>query len=201
MLKTFFAKKISRSQEFFSVSLPRSKIHLQKKSRSCETERSLESVTRVPICFHDTRSLDEIENCRLRRRQQQPQKFEVDQSVVDVVVVVVVDVVAVVDVVFLSLGKDEIVQNKASVKNVFEVGESEIETRVARFDTFQRKFLFHFLLLFLQGQTRQQQKTGLPESGADACYLRGMILRDAENATTCYFKKGCFHVMFQSLIQ
>ena len=90
-------------------------MHLQKKSRSFETERSLESVTRVPICFHDTRSLDEIENCRLRRRQQQPQKFEVDQSVV---VVVVVDVVAVVDVVFLSLGKVEIVQNKASVKNI-----------------------------------------------------------------------------------
>ena len=74
----------------------------------------------MPICFHDTRSLDEIENCRLRRRQQQPQKFEVDQSVV-VVVVDVVDVVAVVDVVdvvFLSLGKDEIVQNEASVKNI-----------------------------------------------------------------------------------
>ena len=109
LLKTFFAKKISRSQEFFSISLPRSKIHIQKKSQSFETERSLESVTRVPICFHDTRSLDEIENCRLRRRQQQPQKFEVDQSVV---------VVAVVDVVFLSLGKVEIVQNKASVKNI-----------------------------------------------------------------------------------
>ena len=74
----------------------------------------------MPICFHDTRSLDEIENCRLRRRQQQPQKFEIDQSVVVVAVVVdVVDVVAVVDVVFLSLGKVEIVQNKASVKNIF----------------------------------------------------------------------------------
>ena len=70
----------------------------------------------MPICFHDTRSLDEIENCRLRRRQQQPRKFEVDQSVV--VVAVVVDVVDVVDVVFLSLGKVEIVQNKASVKNI-----------------------------------------------------------------------------------